>query len=228
MIHISDDDIRSVVKNVMATTKQNINEAYVSSPKTFNQATSMLSQKSRDAHNELYLEYISSLNDVSSNLDAVSKEDVNSMNSKFRSLKLDEAFNFNAKQLHELFFANCFDPNSQIYMDSNTFMKLQRDFGTFDDWQQDFLACAMACGEGWAICCYNFYLKKYINTMISHHSADVMLGTFPIIVLDMWSHTYNRDYLIDKKSYAIAMMKEINWRVVEDRVAVAEKIASIK
>ena len=106
-------------------------------------------------------------------------------------------------------------------------MKLQRDFGSFDDWQMDFLTSAKTCGEGWVVCAYNTHLRRYVNTVISLHSNDVMICNYPVIVLDMWSHAYNRDYLNDVTGYTVAMMREFNWKVIEDRFAIAEKIAEV-
>jgi Fe-Mn family superoxide dismutase len=227
---LKDIDLRSVVKEStqkVLKEKVPVTEAYISEPKTFKQTSNMVSQKTKDGHQELYLNYVKESNRVSAELDTVNLEEANSSHSENRSLKLDETYNLNAKVLHELYFANCFDPNSQIFMDSNAYMKLQRDFGDFESWQQSFLACAMSCGEGYAICAYNIYLKRYVNTIISNHSQDVMVGLIPVIVLDCWSHAYHRDYVIDKKSYAIAMMREFAWRTIEDRFTVAEKIASV-
>jgi Fe-Mn family superoxide dismutase len=110
-------------------------------------------------------------------------------------------------------------------MDSLSYLKLQRDFGTFDDWQKDFMAVAMAAGNGWAVCGYHTFLRRYVNMIVSHHSGDVMLGVFPVVVLDMWEHSYTRDYLGDKKNYLMAQMKEFNWSVIEDRFKRAEAIA---
>ena len=131
----------------------------------------------------------------------------------------------NATWLHELYFAATFDPRSDIEVDSKTFMRLERDFGSFDDWQRDFIACAMAAGEGWAVTGYNTYLRRYVNTVIGGHSNSVMLGLHPIIVLDMWSHSYYRDYLGDKQNYILSSMTSIDWAIVEDRLNVCEKIA---
>jgi superoxide dismutase len=41
----------------------------------------------------------------------------------------------------------------------------------------------------------------------------------------MWEHAYYRDYLKDKKSYVFAMMKELNWDVVENRFKKSERIS---
>ena len=43
----------------------------------------------------------------------------------------------------------------------------------------------------------------------------------------MWEHSYYRDYLRDKKTYIHAMMKELDWEVVEARVKKADKIAKV-
>jgi Fe-Mn family superoxide dismutase len=112
-------------------------------------------------------------------------------------------------------------------MDTMAYMRLQRDFGTFDDWQSDFMACAMSCGQGWAVCVYNLFLRKYVNTTISNHSQDVMVGLYPIIVVDCWEHSFLRDYLGDKKSYLVAMMRELNWEVIEERFKKAESICEV-
>ena len=231
-------DVDSLVKNVIqnsldsttsrqpATEKNIMNESYVAEPKKFKQLSDTVSQKTKDAHySDLYLKYVESFNKTSAELDSVDRNDANTRHSKFRSLKLDETYNLNAMYLHELYFANCFDPNSEVYMDSMPYIRLQRDFGTFEDWQQDFMACALSAQEGWAICGYNMFLKKFVNTCIDLHSNSVMVGFFPVVVVDMWSHAYYRDYLTDKKSYLMNQMKELNWKVIEERFLKVEKIS---
>lgn len=203
-----------------------MNESYVHSPKQFKQVSEFVSQKTKNAHLELYQNYVETLNKVSAELDTADRNSANSRHSEFRSLKLDEAYNLNAAWLHELYFANCFDPHSEIVMDSLAYLRLQRDFGTFDDFQRDFMACAMAAGNGWAVCGYHMFLKKYVNFVVSHHSGDVPLGFYPVVVLDMWEHA-SRDYLTDKKSYVVAMMRELNWEIIEDRFKKAEGIAQV-
>lgn len=219
------DTIKSHLFSEEKTT-DDVNESYVHEPKQFKQVTEFVSQKTKNAHVELYKGYIDSLNKVSSKLDTANRSEANSRHSEYRSLKLDEAYNLNATWLHELYFANSFDPHSEIVMDSMSFLRLQRDFGTFDDWQRDFMACALSAGNGWAICGYHMFLKKYVNFMVSNHSGDVPIGFYPIVVVDMWEHAY-RDYQTDKKSYLVAQLKELNWEVIEERVKKAESIAQV-
>lgn len=219
---IDDLNLESIIKEAISPT---LSEAVVAQPKIFVQATDKASQKTKDAHYRLYEGYAKSLTEVSSKLDSVKKDTANPRHSDFRSLKLDETYNHNATWLHELYFANCFDPTSEVYTDTLSYMRLNRDWGSFDDWQRDFMACALASGEGWAVCGYSMFLKRYVNTLVSHHSGDVMLGLFPVIVVDMWSHAYYRDYVDDKQSYLINRMRELNWTVIEERFGKAERIA---
>lgn len=207
--------------------REPVAESYVAEPKPYNQVTEFVSQKTKDAHSAIYRDYLETLNRVSAELDTVSRGEADSRHSAYRGLKLDETYNLDSVWLHELYFSNCFDPHSEVYMDSKAYLRLERDFGTFEDWQKDFLACAMACGNGWAVCGYNMFLKRYVNTMVSNHSQDVMLGLYPLVVIDMHEHAYFKDYQTDKKSYAVAMMREFNWEVIEERFLKAEALHEV-
>lgn len=229
-----DSLVKTAIKNTLGTEEREprsyepveeyLHEAYVAEPKKFKQVSDSISQKTKDAHIELYSDYIKSLNQTSAALDSAPRDDVNPRSSKFRSLKVDETYNMNAVYLHELYFSNCFDPNSEIYMDSMPYIRLQRDFGSFEDWQQDFISCALASNQGWAVCSYNFFLKRFVNSFIDLHSNNVQIGIYPVIVLDMWDHSSYRDYLSDKRSYIVNQMKELNWNIISERFEKVEKL----
>ena len=204
-----------------------INEAYVTQAKKFELNTEFLSEKNKVAHQELFDGYVDTLNKVSAELDTADREAANSNNSTYRSLKIDEIYNLNAAFLHGLFFDNVSDPQSKITMDSLTYMRLERDFGTFDEWQKDFIACAMSARSGWAVTVYNAFLKRYMNVCVDLHNINIPFSSHPVIVLDMWEHSYYRDYLNDKKTYIFAMMKELDWEKIEERIKKVEKIAKV-
>lgn len=210
--------IEKKVVKAISNSLNSINESYVSSEKKFKMLTDFLSQKTKESHIKLYKSYLSTFNDVSAKLDSVDYSESDTNHSDHKQLKLDEVHNFNSLWLHELYFANCFDPNSNITMDSLSYMRFQRDFGTFDEWQKSYIACAMSSGNGWAITGWHPYLKTYVNTFVTEHSNNVMLGLQPIVVLDMWEHSYYKDYLNDKKSYIVSQMKEFNWEIIEERI----------
>jgi superoxide dismutase, Fe-Mn family len=222
---------RSEVKKIISDTLglgkagEDLTEAYVASVKSYDLPTELLSEKAKAAHKRLYEDYVQTLNEVSARLDTVDRQGAASGASAYRSLKLDETYNLNAVWLHELFFANISDLHSEIMADSLAFMRLERDWGNFTDWQFDFMACAMSARDGWAVCGYDMYLQRYINTLIDQHSLSVPVGLYPVIVMDMHEHAEFRDYLDDKKSYLIGMMRQLQWGIIEERFKRAERIA---
>jgi len=225
---ISNKDMKSIIRNSLGLdAKARLDEALVAQPKTYDLKTEFLSGKNKQAHKELYEGYVENFNKISAELDTADRENANSNHSQFRSLKIDETYNMNALYLHELYFANIGDVQSNITMDSLSYMRLSRDFGDFDKWQQDFMACCTSSRCGWAVTYYNLFTHTYMNAVIDLHSIEVPIGCFPVIVMDVWQHAYYKDYLRDVKTYTTAMMKELNWTVIEDRIKKAEKIAQV-
>jgi len=221
-------EIKKIINNSLGvkTPNKTVTEAYVATAKQIEQVTDILSTDTKDSHVKLYENYVKSFNKISAELDAVDLENLNSNNSKFRNLKKDETFTLNAIYLHELYFANSADVNSEVFVESLTYMRLQRDFGTFDDWQKNFIATGLSCRNGWAVTGYNMYLQRFQNFFIDLHDVSVPLGVYPIIVVDMWEHAYVRDYLVNKNKYLLKQMSELNWTVIESRIKTAENIGS--
>jgi Fe-Mn family superoxide dismutase len=202
-----------------------VNESYVTQAQKYDLRTELISQKVKDSHQNLLELHVEALNDISAHLDNVDLESVDIMNNDFGRLKRDETLNMNASYLHALYFDNISDLRSVITMDSLPFLRIERDFGSFDDWQKEFVACGLATGNGWAIMGYSIMLKRYMNVIIDDNWKNVPIGFIPIIVMDCWEHAYYRDYLDDKKTYLYAMMKELNWSKIESRMQNVEKLA---
>tara|TARA_B100000287_G_C20517830_1_gene735693 strand:+ start:76 stop:753 length:678 start_codon:yes stop_codon:yes gene_type:complete len=211
------------IKDVIRDTLR-IDESLSAQEKKFTFNSDFLSNDNFQNHIELYQGYLKNFNEISAKLDTVDKQNVNCNHSEFRSLKIDETFNMNGVYLHELYFSNIGDPNSEIKMDSLAYMRLARDFGSFDAWQKDFIACAAASQCGWAITYLNTYTQTYMNAVVDLHTNNVPFGSIPIIVMDAWQHAYYRDYLKDVTTYTRAMMKLLRWPVIEERIQKADKV----
>lgn len=225
--YLFDKNIKNNISDFIKAEMNSLNEAYVAQQKQFDIKTDFLTDANIDNHIKLYKGYIESFNQISAQLDTVDRSKANSNNSDYRSFKIDETYNLNGAYLHELYFANMADSNSQINMDMLSYMRLNRDFGSFDEWQKDFIACGLGSRCGWVITYYNMYTQSYMNCFVDFHSENVPFGTYPVLVIDMWQHAYYKDYLKDAKTYLTAMMKQIRWSVVEERVKKADKIANI-
>lgn len=231
ILGVSEQDISAVIKETLNVAKKQkpgqtrLAEAYVVSASKYEMSTEKLSEENKLAHQELMEGYAKSLNEISAALDTADRDSANPNNSTFRNLKMDEVHNLNASFLHGMFFENISDIRSNLAMDSLTYMRLERDWGGFDAWQRDFIACAMSSRNGWVVTVYNFFLKRYINVVVDLHNGGIPFSSVPVIVLDCWEHSYYRDYLKDRKSYIFSMMKELRWDTIEDRIRKAERMA---
>lgn len=210
-------------KEPAGETKATLKEAVFTIPRSFTLKTEFLSNAAKQAHEALYKSFVEALNKVGSAMDAAGTEEAKSTSSAFRSLKEDEVSCMNAVKLHELYFSNISDQASEIGVDALPYMRFSRDFGTFEKWQFNFMACAMSARSGWAVTYFEPYRNIYVNAFIDSNDLNIPLGAIPVVVLDVWEHAYQQDYGNDKKSYVIAMMRELNWSVVEARMMVAER-----
>jgi len=230
ILGVSENDILGVIRESLnegkkAQAPQKLAEAYVVSASKYELTTEKLSEENKSAHQELMEGYAKALNEISAALDTADRDNANPNNSQFRNLKMDEVHNLNAAFLHGLFFENISDMRSTVAMDSLAYMRLERDWGTFDAWQRDFIACAMSSRNGWVVTVYNFFLKRYMNVVVDLHNTGIPFASVPVIVMDCWEHSYYRDYLKDRRSYIFAMMKELRWEKIEERIRRAERMA---
>ena len=214
------------ITNIVEQSIRTIKEAYVAVPKKFDLKTEFLSKSVKEARQKDFEKCVEELNKISAKLDSVEKSEVNEKSSDFRRLKLDEVYNMNASFLKAKHFENISDLRSLISMDMLSFIRLERDFGTFDSWQKDFIACCLTSRNGFAATVYCSNINKYINLVIDADMSNIPLGCTPVIVLDVSEGAYYRDYISDKKNYISSMMKEFNWNKIEKRFEQCEKIAN--
>jgi Fe-Mn family superoxide dismutase len=225
-----DKDIKQEIRRTLGLPEKkgkSLQEAYVVEPKAYDLKTDFLSDKVKRARLEVFDAQTQALNRVSAELDTASREGANPISSEFRSLKVDESRCLNESFLKARFFDNIDAPSTQLAMDSLTFMRLERDFGTFDDWQRDFIACALSARGGYVVTAYNLLLKRYMNHVVDAGGENLTVGSYPVIVLDVSEGAYYRDYVSDRRTYVVAMMKELDWDVIEERFKLADRIAKV-
>jgi Fe-Mn family superoxide dismutase len=85
----------------------------------------------------------------------------------------------------------------------------------------------MSARSGYVVTAYNILMKRFMNLVIDGGDCNIPVGSFPVIVLDVSEGAYYRDYVGDRKTYIIAMMKELNWEVIEERVKKADRLAKV-
>ena len=201
-----------------------LNESYVVQAPPVKMATELMSAKSKKILQDMIDMYAEELNYVSAKLDSASRDLAMPNASNYVALKAQEGRLLQLNFLLGLHITNISDVQSVLTMDSLIFMRIERDFGTFDAWQKDFIACAMGSGC-FAVTAYNLELRRYMNLIVDDLHA-LPPSIIPVISLSVMPELYVRDYLNDRKSYVFAMMKELKWDSIESRVKRAETAAA--
>lgn len=205
-----------------------IKEAYVAAPKKFNLKTEKLSEKIKKTRVEQFGKIVEILNRISAQLDGADLTVAdNSIASGFRNLKMSESYAINDSFLQAEFLENIDDVNSSISMDMLCYLRLARDFGDFDTWQKNFIACCKSSRGGYAVTAYSVYLQRYMNFVVDNASEGIPFCAIPVIVMDVNEGVYTKDYLNDVESYVKNMMREFNWTVIEERFKKCERIAKV-
>jgi Fe-Mn family superoxide dismutase len=85
----------------------------------------------------------------------------------------------------------------------------------------------MSSRDGYALTGYSIFLKRFVNFIVDTEALNVPIGVYPVIVLDVAEGAYYRDYGDDRRAYIFAMMKELNWEKIEQRIKKADAIAKV-
>lgn len=174
-----------------------------------------LSKKQLQQHYILYTRYVDKVNEINNKLDSVNKDTANAAHSDYRSLKIDRAFSNNGVVLHELYFENLCPKRIQS---NDCFTKaIEKDFGTFENYLTDLVASMKSVRNGWVITAYNPLTQRFENETIEFHDLYLPINVTPLLVADVWEHSYMIDYGIEKNDYIKVFLKNINWQVVSDR-----------
>ena len=124
-------------------------------------------------------------------------------------LKREELIATNSMILHECYFAGLGEPAAP---GSRLAEAVNRDFGSLDKWRSQFaaMARAQAGGSGWVMLTYSERDSHLRNTWAQDH-ATTLAGGAPLLVLDMYEHSYHIDYGAKAADYVAASMNVLNW-----------------
>ncbi len=102
---------------------------------------------------------------------------------------------------------------------------INRDFGGFDKFKKHFSAAATAVeGNGWGVLAWHPLLGKlYIETMMNQQNLTV-IGSIPLLMLDVWEHAYYLKYQNKRADYVNAFWNVANWKDAERRFAEAVNV----
>ena len=210
---IEDSVLKAIEKNLGT-----LNEDYTVRSNPFELKTELLSDRAKKLIKDVYETSVKDLNEVSTLLEGAQRSIEPGQRSAYRDLKRDEQRLINQSFLLAGFLENVDDQNSVLNMDTLSYMRLTRDWGTFDEWQKDFLACALRSRSGFALTIYSRILDRYINICVDEDMSGIPIGSTMIVSMCVFDGFHARDYTGSKDTYVRAMMKELNWEKIEDRI----------
>jgi len=166
-------------------------------------------------HGVLYKGYVNKLNEIRKLQQTVDYSKANQTYSELRALKIEETFALNGIKLHEAYFSNLGGKGGKAY--GPAFSLLERDFGSYEKWESDFLATGLAV-RGWVVLTYDLDYSTLYNFGSDSHNLGPIWNSVPVLVLDTYEHAYMIDYGVKRAPYIEAFMNNIDWDVVNERL----------
>ena len=134
----------------------------------------------------------------------------------YGDLKREELVRTGSVVLHEHYFDNL---GGDGRASGHAMELLTEWFGGYEVWRAEFtkMANGLAGGSGWVILAYNLHTGEVHNYWAWDHMHNVPMGR-PLLVLDMYEHSYHLDYGAAAAKYVEAFMENVDWDEVNRRV----------
>ncbi len=171
-------------------------------------------------HFTLYQGYVTNTNKVADILSQMLK-DGKTGTPEYAELKRRFGWEFNGMRLHEYYFDNLGgkDPLAK----SNLSAAIEKQFGSYANWEADFKAAGSMRGIGWTLLYLDGSNGALYNEWINEHDMGHLAGCTPIVVLDVFEHAFMIDYGLKRGDYIAAFMKNLNWKEAAARFDKAHK-----
>lgn len=175
-----------------------------------------LSQRQLSIHfDDIYQGYVTKARSIRSKLYKVSRNKAHQVHSDYRELKKEESYVNNALRLHELYFSNI-TRGTEEPAKIKEFIKHYGNMSV-NEWRKEFKACALAA-RGWAIMGFDNEEKKIKHFIMDTHDSGTMIGVTPLLVCDVYEHSYIVDFGANKDKYVEWFISHIDWTEVIRRI----------
>jgi Fe-Mn family superoxide dismutase len=133
----------------------------------------------------------------------------------YGDLKREELIRTGSIVLHEQYFANL---GGNGKADGTALKLIEKWFGNFEQWENEFkkTANSLSGGSGWTVLAFNEHTKQLHNYWQADHAHNAPFSR-PLLILDMYEHSYHMDYGAAAAKYVDAFMQNVNWEEVNRR-----------
>ncbi len=168
-----------------------------------------------EEHLKLYSGYIKHANLIQEEIKKLSENiEVNSF--LINELNRRFGFEYNGVLNHEIFFDSLSDGSADANLESDLYKKIVSQWGSFDNWLSLFKNHSKTRGVGWAGLFYIPKTDSLFNAWIDEQHVGQLNGAVPILMIDMWEHSFVADYQPGGKGqYIDDLFENLNWSKVE-------------
>ena len=144
----------------------------------------------------------------------------------YNDLKREHLLRNGSVVLHELYFDNLGGDGKP---DSAVRLALSDAFGAYDSWETEFrrIGLGLGGGSGWVVLGYGLHTGQIENFWLWDHMHGAA-ATLPLLVMDMYEHSYQMDFGAATAKYIDAFFQNIKWDAVLARLEQARKFSGAK
>lgn len=168
-------------------------------------------------HFALYEGYVKNTNALSDKLKALTEKGELST-PEFAEFKRHFGWEWNGMRMHELYFGNMTKESAPL-ADGILKDKLATAYGSLENWEKNFVGTGAMRGIGWVVLAADAETGKLYNVWVNEHDLGHLVGTAPLLVMDVFEHAFMIDYGLRRADYIASFLKAIDWKVVEERLA---------
>lgn len=175
-----------------------------------------ISKKAIEEHLKLYAGYVKNANLIMEKIPEYMMADPDKNFYAVSELWRRFSFEFDGMRNHEYYFRSL--EGGALPLPANSKFKASiENIAPFDMWLAGFKGAALARGVGWAMLLWDPHAEQLTFSWVDEQHIGQLADTRPVLLLDMWEHSYLFDYVpADKKKYVEAFFANLNWAVIEE------------
>lgn len=169
-------------------------------------------------HDKHHQAYVTGINTAVEQLaEAREKESFGSLSTLEKNL----AFHLGGHVNHSVFWPNM-SPDGGDKPTGELAAAIDEFFGGFDAFRAHFQANALGVqGSGWSVLTWDALAQRPYIIQHFDHQGNVPICMTPLLMLDMWEHTYYLQYRNDKATFVRQWWNVVNWADVQRRFEAA-------
>lgn len=190
-------------------------------PRTFNlPELKGLSKKQIEVHLALYEGYVKHTNLIVDTIARFKTEDAEKNAYAINELRRRLGFEFDGMRMHEYYFEQLEGGPAPLSPECALAKLATEKYGSVEGLTAHIKEVAGTRGIGWVVVYFDAVANTLHTAFVNDHELGQLSGLPIVLALDLWEHAFMVDYVpAEKKNYVDAFLENLNWGVVEKRIA---------